>query len=863
MGKLFSQKRYAIPLLSFVILFIIAATTYLFRNAIGIFLIDHYARDQHVSVNCLSFDIDTQLNIELKEVCLQAPGIRAKIEDALFSYQKNALYASSLIVHHTLSKNTDKASSSIAPIDITSWKLPVNLPKVTIDEVTINSDVLRESLNFSLIQPTPDSLKFEGDIQATLSLTTTDDGSEQSAITADIKWVLSEVIGFVSLNESQLASLNPLLNQTSFMNTQIITHLRFDGNQLSSKHSFNTSFHYHHNSCSIQPKIDGLVVANFSLLTRQLSLDISALDTRILLGDDCLALLPQVPIELPNVFSLTSPTPMLVTLNGAVIPSLSFTDENKALALTLIDLGISFPKEKSPIHIETKLELDGELNLNKPAKPSERLARQSPLSSLTLSHSGYVEADGQDWSVSQIDGVINVQNFTQAGLTNKTLSMNASGSISSQTGITMQLTVDANGLRYLSPEDASVPITIKSVQAALTLSGKNINEISVISDSTWSQIKRDTVLVNKLSNRLKGNVSNFNHLHFSGDSTLSGIAINVPVKQYLTFSTIDVRHDITAQRTSSTLKSQHDVSVEKSLQFTVGQAGQQINLMMHQQSIDSLQAVATRFLPELILQDGTLNIDAQMKSNGQDLLASIELVNAGVKYSDFSASGIATHANVYSDSAGLQLDNARLTILNADTGVPISNIALAYSIKNNSLKVDKATGNVLGGNFILSGFWLDNRNQNAQLTMNNIDLAKIVELQQQSGIDVTGSVSGTLPLTIKDGKVNIDKGLLKSDSAGALKIDGNPAFDSIAQQQTELNYLKDLEYEKLSSKVKLNTDGLLFLDFSILGKNPTQQQAVNFNYHHEENILTLMRSLRLTDSVQNQIEHKIKKGGEE
>ena len=33
--------------------------------------------------------------------------------------------------------------------------------------------------------------------------------------------------------------------------------------------------------------------------------------------------------------------------------------------------------------------------------------------------------------------------------------------------------------------------------------------------------------------------------------------------------------------------------------------------------------------------------------------------------------------------------------------------------------------------------------------------------------------------------------------------------------------------------------------------------------HHEENILTLMRSLRLTDSVQNQIEHKIKKGGEE
>ena len=57
----------------------------------------------------------------------------------------------------------------------------------------------------------------------------------------------------------------------------------------------------------------------------------------------------------------------------------------------------------------------------------------------------------------------------------------------------------------------------------------------------------------------------------------------------------------------------------------------------------------------------------------------------------------------------------------------------------------------------------------------------------------------------------------------------------------------------------MDSDGLLLLDFSILGQNPNQQQAVNFNYHHEENILTLLRSLRLTDSVQNQIEKKIKK----
>ena len=62
---------------------------------------------------------------------------------------------------------------------------------------------------------------------------------------------------------------------------------------------------------------------------------------------------------------------------------------------------------------------------------------------------------------------------------------------------------------------------------------------------------------------------------------------------------------------------------------------------------------------------------------------------------------------------------------------------------------------------------------------------------------------------------------------------------------------------QLESKVTLKPDGEMLFDFAIKGNNPVQNQAVNFNYSHQENLFSLLESIRLINSVAKTIEQKI------
>ncbi|MGY0591885.1 MAG: YdbH domain-containing protein, partial [Paraglaciecola chathamensis] len=374
-------------------------------------------------------------------------------------------------------------------------------------------------------------------------------------------------------------------------------------------------------------------------------------------------------------------------------------------------------------------------------------------------------------------------------------------------------------------------------------------------------VKRDTLLVNKLNNQLSGKISQLRKIDLTGSTRINGIALNLDEDQYLTFASLFATHAIAGDLQDKSLVSEHDLIVDEAIHMNIHQQQQTLTVSAEQQAISNFQSVVNRFMPELTLQEGMLNLNGLFELQGSTFDGKFALANGALKYNEYTAKGAVTTGHIQFNSAGLQLDKSTLHIESVNAGVPIENIEIEYVLHNSKAKINHARGDILGGTFNVSELWLDKRNQHTQVTVNDISLAKVVALQQQSGISVTGSVSGILPMSVNNNEVHIDDGLLKSEGPGTLKIDGNPAFDSIAEQQSELNYLRDLQFEQLSSNVTLNSDGLLLLDFAILGKNPNQQQAVNFNYHHEENVLTLLRSLRLTDSVQNKIEHKIKQGG--
>jgi hypothetical protein len=135
-----------------------------------------------------------------------------------------------------------------------------------------------------------------------------------------------------------------------------------------------------------------------------------------------------------------------------------------------------------------------------------------------------------------------------------------------------------------------------------------------------------------------------------------------------------------------------------------------------------------------------------------------------------------------------------------------------------------------------------------------------VALQQQPGIKITGNIDGDMPFIIGKQGIRIDDGWVSSLTGGKLTIIDNPSFDSIKVQQPQLALLESLNFTQLESNVRFTPDGWVFFDLALQGNNPDKKQSVNFNYTHQENIFSLLESIRLVKSIENKIEHKITQG---
>ena len=893
MGILLSKKRFYVPCVIFLFVVISLFLAYVFRQSVATLAIETFAKEQNIHVECLAFDIDWQFNVTIQKACIILPNLTIQLNNAHFMRVKNQLSISSLRVKHEISANTaQKTASTVSHFDLASWQLPSELPLLNIKSVQIESSLLSTPLKFELNQPSNNSLLIEGDFNATLELSHIKD-SDQTLIIADVDWSLDKASSYFKQNISSLHSLQTLLTQRKLMDAPISTHIEFDGTQLHSWHKLDVNFDYQFDECEINTHVHGKIFGDISLATQELVLDLSQSAIVLMPKQGCYTVMPTLPYTLPNKFELSSPAPIIINSEQVNTSKFNVRSLTTNMSADFKRLSIQLPSEKknlavsSIVALQTELVHSAEKLLAKTNNADIQLsATQVPNTlvpdpqSLLINIVGNLHWNADDWRFENIKGGIEVEQFIDYGINAKLIKGEITGEISSNAGISINANLKAQGTKYTLQSTArnavmqtengpslatAVPIkskviTIKALSSSLEVTGENFNQLTLSVNSVLSQTKLDDILINKLTNNLLGSVIDLNKISLAGDSILSGMALNLENEQYLTLAKINVFHKINAQREDDILNSHHDVVIDNALNFSIDQKEQVLELALNRQALSALQPAISRIMPALILQNGTLELDGQYQLKDASFEGSFALADVVLKYQDFNINNLSTSGSLHLNSAGLQLTKTTLNIESADTGVPLEHVSMQYYVQNNVAKVEQVTGKVLGGSFALDKLWLDKRDQQAQITVENVDLAKVVDLQKQAGINVTGSINGILPMIVRDEQFYIDGGLLKSQGPGTLKINGNPAFDSIAEQQTELNYLKNLKFKQLSSQVKLDPDGLLFLDFSILGQNANQQQAVNFNYHHEENILTLLRSLRLTDSVQNQIEQKIKKG---
>jgi hypothetical protein len=73
------------------------------------------------------------------------------------------------------------------------------------------------------------------------------------------------------------------------------------------------------------------------------------------------------------------------------------------------------------------------------------------------------------------------------------------------------------------------------------------------------------------------------------------------------------------------------------------------------------------------------------------------------------------------DSAGLQLAESTLHIDSIDVGVMIEQVSSNVIVQNSVLRLQQVQGNIFNGQFLLGDLWLDGREQQFNINIQNID----------------------------------------------------------------------------------------------------------------------------------------------
>ena len=208
-----------------------------------------------------------------------------------------------------------------------------------------------------------------------------------------------------------------------------------------------------------------------------------------------------------------------------------------------------------------------------------------------------------------------------------------------------------------------------------------------------------------------------------------------------------------------------------------------------------------------------------------------------------------------------------------DPGLPLDRLRWDYEFDSGqgAVEIRQLQADFLGGQVTLPSLRLARGAAlpNVNLVLADIDLAAATRLIDYDGLDVTGRVSGYLPLRIESGVVRIEDGLI-----GALRPGGTirytPAQEASDPRMRTVNeMLSDYRFDTLNSHVQLDQAGDLLLQAEITGTssgfisgsdntgNVNTAQPVNLNLNLSNNIPDLLRSLRAGRDISRILEQRL------
>ena len=255
------------------------------------------------------------------------------------------------------------------------------------------------------------------------------------------------------------------------------------------------------------------------------------------------------------------------------------------------------------------------------------------------------------------------------------------------------------------------------------------------------------------------------------------------------------------------------------------------------------------------------------------LTTRVKLDDAGGNYRELVFSGLSfDHAfEILPNIHSVETSNVKLQHL--DSGVTASNISTNLTLETAStgplpqFLIQNLHGEIFDGAFSADDFVFDlNRSKNSfKIKATNIDLAQIVETQQLEDIVVTGRIDGTVPVEINEQGISIQHGaFVNVIRAGTIRYNPAAGTDQLKQNPLTgiaLDALKDFRYSHLSADVNFTPEGMLTINLQLKGTSPEldTERPIHLNINTEQNLLSLLKSLRYAEGVSESIDMKVRR----
>ncbi|MCW3479476.1 YdbH domain-containing protein [Neisseriaceae bacterium JH1-16] len=259
----------------------------------------------------------------------------------------------------------------------------------------------------------------------------------------------------------------------------------------------------------------------------------------------------------------------------------------------------------------------------------------------------------------------------------------------------------------------------------------------------------------------------------------------------------------------------------------------------------------------ITLQKGMLTGQARWQwQDHWQLQGEMAVSDLALNWGGILASGGQGAAHIELTQTGLLLTSTGpFRLAELGVGTPMRNVRMAVQSDLSRWHFIDVYAEVLGGTMSAPALqWPSAQYQ--PVTVSHIDLAEVAALQNDPNptVQLAGRVGGQLPLQLMKDSLAVQGGLIRNEGPVSLKVFPSAGVSAMGQSnravQLALDTLSNLEIHDLQARLAMQPDGWLDAAVTIKGQSPQQNRLpVVLNYTHRENVLELLRSLRIGDEI--------------